>query len=96
MHALFDAYFISIEPGALKVQLSVGLRDDDYKPINGRELRLPENIASRPKYEALSRHYREWLILRFRDLSAIHPARPYNPLPIDDRPDPVLRASHRA
>jgi len=60
LHALFDAYQLSIEPRELKVQLSGGLRVSDYEILEGRELRLPDAVASRPSNEALSRHFREF------------------------------------
>jgi hypothetical protein len=60
LHALFDAYLLSIEPEELKLRLGAGLRGGYYEIINNRELRLPEDVASRPNYEALSQHYREF------------------------------------
>jgi transcriptional regulator with XRE-family HTH domain len=60
IHSLFDAHLLSIEPGELKVQLSAGLRVGDYEILEGRELRLPDDIASRPSSEALARHFREF------------------------------------
>jgi transcriptional regulator with XRE-family HTH domain len=60
LHALFDAYLLSIEPRKMKVRLSYGLRVGDYEILEGGELRLPEDVSSRPSYEALSRHFREF------------------------------------
>ena len=67
LHALFDAYLLSIEPGELKVQLTVGLRGGCYEIINGLELRLPEDVTSRPNHEALLRHFREFASRDGRD-----------------------------
>src|SRR5262249_20442571 len=60
LHALFDAYELSIEPRKLIVRLSVGLRHGDYETFNGRRLRLPEDVALRPSSKALSRHFKEF------------------------------------
>jgi transcriptional regulator with XRE-family HTH domain len=60
LHALFDAYLLAIDPREMKVRLSDGLRVGDYEILEGRKLRLPEDVSSRPSYEALSRHFREF------------------------------------
>jgi transcriptional regulator with XRE-family HTH domain len=60
LHALFDAYELSIEPRKMNVCLRFGLCCDDHENINGRRLRLPKDFASQPSYEALLRHFREF------------------------------------
>jgi hypothetical protein len=58
LHALFDAYLISINPEDFRVQIESTLEGGCYEFINSRRLRLPEEIDCRPHPEALTEHYR--------------------------------------
>ena len=67
LHALFDAHLICIKPPEMTVCLTDSLIGGFYEVVNGRKLRLPKDVGSRPNLAALSQHYREFESAQLED-----------------------------
>lgn len=57
LHALFDAYLLSISPDDLRVHLAIGIKSDPcYATFHGRKIRLSTD-AENPSQQALTLHW---------------------------------------
>ncbi|SAK76832.1 hypothetical protein AWB79_04657 [Caballeronia hypogeia] len=58
LHTLYDRDLMAIEPFSYRVRISPALKDSDYHQIDGRVLRLPNNLKNHPSDAALGTRFR--------------------------------------
>jgi len=60
IHTLFDCGLISVDANTMKVILSKGLLNSEYKRLEGKKLRKTKLRSQMPDRTALSMHNKEW------------------------------------
>jgi HNH endonuclease len=56
LHTLFDLGLITIDAASMTVRIAPELHDTEYGVLEGRNLRLPENVRFRPNAAAVEQH----------------------------------------
>jgi putative restriction endonuclease len=60
IHTLFDLGKIGINPVTHKVIISDSLSETVYAGLEGKKLRLPSELGSKPNTEVLRKHVKQW------------------------------------
>ncbi|WP_442941085.1 HNH endonuclease [Nostoc sp.] len=59
LHTLFDLNLIAINPITMKIHISPTLEKTEYKTIDGKNLRVPENKTCHPNQEFLKQRFEQ-------------------------------------
>lgn len=57
LHTLFDLNLIAINPDSLQINLAPSLQTTEYRSLQGKQLRIPEEEALQPNKQFLQRHF---------------------------------------